>query len=371
MRIAHLTSRPGTTVRGALSVAGLRLPILLAQGTRPGPTLYLQALQHPTELIGVEVVRRVMDELDLTKLRGTVVASPIVNPLQAAWRAGLTQFGDFSSRERKRLEKVNLNRVWPGKANGNLIEQVAHAVWEQVVRQADAVVDLHCCRICDYYFAAARDGHAGSVALAQAWGAPLVDLQDEASYAPGMLFLEAPRLLDKPAILVEMSPGGDVVPEMLEHNLRGVWNVLKHLHLLPGRPHPPARQVLVRRSDPTTVFTAQREGYLTTYRQVGELMAKGELLCEIRDLQTFRVLQTVRAPFEGACPSLGPGSGLRLVKVGEEVCTFKRVVEGRGREIWDLLDAAVIRKRRNQPTRPLKEVLEEARFHRAKRKQTG
>lgn len=325
MRIANLTSHPGEIRRGSLAVAGIRLPLIVAQGARPGPTLYLQALQHPTELIGVEVVRRVMDELDPQQLRGAVVASPIVNPMQAAWRAGLAQFGEFPPRTRKPLEQVNLNRVWPGKAQGNLLEQLAHAVWEQIVCQADAVVDLHCCRLCDYYFAAARDGHAASIALARAWGAPLVDLQEEASYAPGMLFLEAPRLRDKPAILVEMSPGGDVVPEMLERNVRGVWNVLKHLRMLPGRPRPPARQVLVRRSDPTLLFTAKREGYLTTYRQVGEMVAKGELLCEIRDLQTFRVLQTVRAPFAGTCPSLGPGSGLRLVKVGEEIGTFKRV----------------------------------------------
>jgi predicted deacylase len=326
MRIANLTSRPSAIVRGSLAVGGIRLPLLLAQGARPGPTLYLQALQHPTELIGVEVVRRVMEELDPTKLRGAVIASPLVNPVQAAWRAGLTQFGDLvPPQSRRRLEKVNLNRVWPGKANGNLLEQLAHAVWEQIVRQADAVVDLHCCRICDYYFAAARDGHPASVALAKAWGAPLVDLQDEMSCAPGMLFLEAPRLLDKPAILVEMSPGGDVVSEMLEHNVRGVWNVMKHLGLLPGRPHPPARQVLVRRSDPTKVFTGKYEGYLTTYRQVGELVPRGGLLCEVRDLQTFRPLQTLRAPFAGTCPSIGPGSGLRIVKVGEEACTFKRV----------------------------------------------
>ena len=331
MRIGNLTSRPGATMGGTLSVGEVRLPVIIAQGARPGPTLYLQALQHATELIGVEVVRRVMDELDPEKLRGTVIASPIVNPVQAAWRAGLDQFGDLATpRQRKRLESVNLNRVWPGKAKGNPIERLAHAVWEQIVRQADAVVDLHCCRICDYYFAAARDGYVASVALAKAWGAPLVDLQDEQSYAPGMLFIEASRLLDKAAILVEMSPGGDVVPEMLEHNVRGVWNVMKHLEMLPGRPRPPARQVIVRRRDPVRVFAAKREGYLTTYRQVGELVAKGELLCEVRDLQTFRALQTVRAPFEGTCPSIGPGSGLRIVKVGEEVGTFKRVAEPPG-----------------------------------------
>jgi hypothetical protein len=326
MRIGNVISKPGQSVTGHLAVGKVRIPVIIMEGTRTGPTLYLQGLQHPTEVMGVEVIRTVASELDPRSLRGRLVMVPIANPLHAAWRNGLTTYdGIVPPRQRKRCEKVNMNRVWPGRSRGNLIERMAYAIWESICRQVEAIVDFHCCRICDHYFAAALDGHAPSIALARAFGAPLVDLQTEQSYAEGLLFLRAPTLLDKPAILVEMSPGSDVTYDMLANGVRGVHNMLKHLGMLPGRVMRPKKQVTVRRSGPVRIFRARREGYLTTYRQVGDVVAKGDLLCEIRSLDRFHLRQTVRAPFAGTCPSIGPNSGLRMVKVGEEVCTFKRV----------------------------------------------
>ena len=328
MWIGSARSRRGQTVRGSLTVDKVRIPVAILEGERPGPAIYLQALQHPTEFMGVEVVREVMDGLDLGKLRGTVVVSPIANPVHAAWANNLKQHGRLvSPRQRKRLGRINSNRVWPGKRDGNLIEKITYAIFENICRQVDAIVDLHCCRLCDYYFAAALDGDAGSVALAKAFGAPLVDLQDEKSYAKGLLFMVAPPLIGKPSILVEMSPGRDITYEMLDNGVRGVHNMLKHLGMLAGRPHLPRRQVVVRRADPVRVFKARKEGYLTTYRRVGEPVKRGDLLCEVRGLDRFEVLQSVRAPYHGTPPSIGPDSGLRMVRPGEEICTFKRVVE--------------------------------------------
>ena len=328
MRIGTITSRKGRLVAGALAVDKLRLPVTIIEGARPGPSLYLQALQHPTEVMGVEVVRTVMSQLDPKQLRGTLVIVPIAHPEHAAWRNGLKTFDRLvSPRARKRLEKINPNRCWPGKPNGNLIEKINHLLYEQICRRVDAIVDLHCCRICDYYFAAAVDGHAGSVALAKVFGAPLVDLQSEESYARGLLFLVAPVLIDKPSTLIEMSPGRDITYDMLDNGVRGIYNVLKHMKMLPGRPQLPKTQLVVRRSDPVKLYEAKKEGYLTTYRRVGEPVKKGDLLCEVRSLDRFHVLQTVKAPFDGTCPSIGPDSGLRLVKVGEQICTYKRVAE--------------------------------------------
>jgi len=327
MVIGKAASQPGRTVAGHLAVGKVRIPVMIMQGARPGPALYLQALQHPTEVMGVEVIRTMASELDPGKLRGTLVMVPIANPVHAAWRNGLTTYHEMvPPRERKVLGKTNMNRVWPGRRDGNLIEQMAHAIWEQICQQVDAIVDFHCCRICDHYFAAALDGHADSIALAKAFGPPLVDLQTERSYAQGLLFLRVPALLGKPAILVEMSPGSDVTYDMLANGVRGVYNLLHHLGMLPGRAVQPRNQVVVRRSDPVRIFRARKEGYLTTYRQVGDVPSKGDLLCEIRSLDRFHLVQTIRAPYAGTCPSVGPGSGLRIVKAGEEVCTFKRVV---------------------------------------------
>jgi len=328
MRIGHIRSRPGRVVRGSLRVDGVQIPLAIMEGTRPGPALYLQAAQHPTEMMGVEVTHRALTELDPGRLRGTIVVVAVANPVHAAWAAGLEKYGNLvSSRWKKKLRGINTNRVWPGKRDGNLIEKITYAIYENICRQVDAIVDFHCCRICDHYFAAALNGHPGSIELAQSFGAPLVDLQDERSYAKGLLFLVAPPLDDTPSILVEMSPDGDITYDMLANGVRGVHNMLKHLGMLPGRPRLPRTQVAVRRADPVRIFRARKEGYLTTYRQVGEPVKKGTLLCEVRGLDRFEVLQTVRAPYDGAPPSIGPSSGLRIVKVGEEICTFKRVVQ--------------------------------------------
>ncbi len=328
MRIGSLRSRRGRVVRGSLKVNGVQIPVAIMAGDRPGPVLYLQAAQHPTEMMGVEVTHRVAAELDPRKLRGTVVIVPVANPVHTAWVGGLEKYRDLvSPRQKKKLRGVNSNRVWPGKRNGNLIERITHVLYENICQQVDAIVDLHCCRICDDYFTAALDGHPASVALGKSFGAPLIDLQDEKSYAKGLLFLVAPALIDKPAILVEMSPDGDITREMLANGVRGVHNMLKHLGMLPGRPQLPKTQVVVRRSDAVRVIRAKKEGYVATYREVGEPVKKGTLLCEVRGLDRFEVLQRVRAPYDGTPPSIGPDSGLRIVKAGEEICTFKRVVE--------------------------------------------
>jgi predicted deacylase len=326
MKIGTLTSRRGETVRGSLVVDQVHVPLAIARGKRPGPAIYLQAAQHPSEMMGVEATHHLLLGLDLEKLRGTVVVSPLAMPVHVAWSAGLAQYADLVPARRKRkLRRINPNRVWPGKPDGNLIERVVHAIYEQVCRQVDAIVDLHCCRICDYYFAAALEGHQPSLDLARAFGAPLIDLQTERSYAEGLLFLVAPRDIDRPSILVEMSPDADVTYEMLGHALCGLTNLLKHMGMVPGRPELPKRQAVVRRADPVEIIEARKEGYVVTHRRVGDVVHKGELLCEVRELDRFRPVQTVPAPFDGTLPSIGPASGLRIVHPGEEICTVKRV----------------------------------------------
>ena len=62
MRIGSLRSRPGRVVRGSLNVDGVRIPVAILEGSRPGPAIYLQAAQHPTEMMGVEVTHRVLTD---------------------------------------------------------------------------------------------------------------------------------------------------------------------------------------------------------------------------------------------------------------------------------------------------------------------
>ena len=76
---------PGTAQRLSWSATELfegvpvSTPVLTVNGAMPGPTLCLTAAVHGDELNGIEMVRRVMHNIDPQKLSGRVIGVPIVN----------------------------------------------------------------------------------------------------------------------------------------------------------------------------------------------------------------------------------------------------------------------------------------------------
>ena len=82
----------------------LSVPTIVVNGAHEGPRLWLSAVVHGPEATGTEVIRRVLrEELDPTKLRGSIIALPIANPLAF-------QAATYDTPE----DGYNLNRVFPG-----------------------------------------------------------------------------------------------------------------------------------------------------------------------------------------------------------------------------------------------------------------
>jgi hypothetical protein len=106
-------------------------PVLVLNGAFPGPTLCLTAAVHGDELNGIEMVRRVMHDLDPAKLSGAVIGVPIVNV--QGFRRGSRYLPD----------RRDLNRYFPGNPNGSAAARIAHSFFANVVSHCDALVDLH------------------------------------------------------------------------------------------------------------------------------------------------------------------------------------------------------------------------------------
>ncbi len=106
-------------------------PVNVVHGRRAGPTLCLTAAIHGDELNGIEVVRRVLNELKPKDLRGTVIGVPIVN-----------LFG-FARGTRYLPDRRDLNRYFPGSSGGSAASRIARRFLDQVVRHCDALVDFH------------------------------------------------------------------------------------------------------------------------------------------------------------------------------------------------------------------------------------
>ena len=55
------------------------LPVCVVHGRQPGPVLFVSAAIHGDEINGVEIIRRLLRRSGLGKLRGTLIAIPVVN----------------------------------------------------------------------------------------------------------------------------------------------------------------------------------------------------------------------------------------------------------------------------------------------------
>lgn len=128
---------PGTrnTIDVPVSTLSDHTPVNLAvhviHGRRPGPVLFVSAAVHGDEVIGVEIVRRLLKARMLDRLAGTLLAVPIVN-----------SFG-FHNHSRYLPDRRDLNRCFPGGPGGSMASRLAHIFMEEVVRRSDVGIDLH------------------------------------------------------------------------------------------------------------------------------------------------------------------------------------------------------------------------------------
>jgi len=107
------------------------VPVLIAHGKQPGPKLCLTAAIHGDELNGIEMVRRLMYQLEPASMRGTVIGIPIVN------------LDGFRRASRYLADRRDLNRHFPGSPNGSAADRIGHSLFSDVIRQCQFLVDLH------------------------------------------------------------------------------------------------------------------------------------------------------------------------------------------------------------------------------------
>ncbi len=63
----------------------LELPLHIINGSEEGQTLMLSALSHGDATTGFEAIRQVIEQVDIKKLKGTIIAVPMQNPLAFEW----------------------------------------------------------------------------------------------------------------------------------------------------------------------------------------------------------------------------------------------------------------------------------------------
>ena len=128
---ANTSTRLAWSPQVTISGLALPTPVLVINGKNPGPTLCLTSTIHGDELNGIEVVRRVMYDIEPKDLNGTLIGVPIVN-LQG-----------FQQGSRYLSDRRDLNRHFPGEANGSLASRIANSLFTEVISHCEFLIDIH------------------------------------------------------------------------------------------------------------------------------------------------------------------------------------------------------------------------------------
>jgi predicted deacylase len=318
--IGPVTAAPGTTASGTLTVParpgdeGTTIPISIVHGTKPGPVLALTAGVHGQEYTPVLALQRLLKTLDAKTLAGTVILVHVAN--MPSYLARTIYYSPADGK--------NLNRVFPGRADGTLSERIALVLTRDVIERATHVVDLHCgdgnesLRPYSYWITTGAPAVADAgrqMALAFGLDHIVVDRERPADPNASIYLSNTAITRGKPALTIESGGLARTDEASIAAIERGIAGLLKHLNMRTDGPAPVAQPIWIERGE---VLRSGGTGIFYPAVERGHTVAQGTLLGRVTDFHG-RVLEDVRSPFAGevlyviGTPAISKGEPLAFV----------------------------------------------------------
>lgn len=261
--------------------AMIQIPIVCIRNGE-GPTALLTAGNHGDEYEGQIALRRLAQALRPGDVRGRVIIIPSLN--YPAVEAG---------RRASPVDEGNLNRLFPGRANGTVTEMIAHYVDSVLFALADVVIDLHSGgRSLDYAHTAlaqrvadaAQDGALRR--LLAAFGAPHSVLTTGSGGGGATTLYAAAARRGIPALTTELGSGATLDPQGLAIAEHGVRRVLRHYGIAPGLHCEPAPATqLLTSLGPRHAIYAPCAGMMEPLAKVGERVREGQAALRLHGLE--------------------------------------------------------------------------------------
>jgi len=298
-----LSVEPGSMQRTRIELmqladgATVSIPLMVMNGAKPGPCLYLGAAIHGDEVNGIALLSRALKQIDLQRLSGSIICVPAQHPLAlySDHRLPLAQF------LKSPLDQAPADAwtCFPGQEDGNLAQVVAATLF-RLIRRCDFALDIHTPTRGGRYVPIAilpppGIGPASRVAedMGRALGTGWIMRGDRGMYvSDGILCVEATRA-GVPALTFEM----------------------RHLKMIEGAVQAPATTHVMR---DFLGLRARRGGLLITEVKLGQAVKQGDLLCRVVDIFGDEVERIV-APVDGLFVR---ATTLSTVTTGERVATL-------------------------------------------------
>ncbi len=273
IQIGGITVKPGESAVIDLPIADLSthspisMPVQVIHGLQEGPRLFVCAALHGDEINGVEIIRRVLRLSILKRLKGTLIAIPVVN------------IYGFISLSRYLPDRRDLNRSFPGRSKGSLAGRLAHLFLNEIVAKCTHGLDLHTAAIHRDNFPQIRatldDPEAAKIA--QEFGVPILI---NASLREGSL-REAAARMNVPVIVYEAGEALRFDESSIRAGVKGVVRMMRTIGMLPRTRSTTKFTPIVARS--SIWVRASRSGVLRSSVPLGAQVTEGKILAVIAD----------------------------------------------------------------------------------------
>ncbi len=279
-------------------------PALVAKGAQPGPVCGLTAAVHGNEINGMPTIHRLFERIPVEDLKGTVVGVTIVN--LPGYLRYVRQFPDGA----------DLNRIMPGKADGNESQIYAHRVKTRILDGFDVLFDLHTAsfgRVNTLYVRADMT-HEATAALARAIGPQII--VHNAGADGSVRGTVAAR--GKPAVTIEIGDPQVVDGAKIRASRIGIRDAMEHLGMLsPDDQRATTERTIECKS--SQWFYTDAGGFLEVPVELAQMIEKGEYVATLYDAWGA-VIRTYRAAYDGIVvgKSTNPvaRAGARIVHLG-------------------------------------------------------
>lgn len=274
VQIAGEVIKPGTRVMLNLPIPQLythtpmEMPVHVVRGKRDGPCLFVCAAIHGDELNGVEMVRRLMNQSNLKRIRGTLIAIPIVNVY------GVIHHSRYLP------DRRDLNRTFPGSDKGSLASRLAHLLMTEVIAHATHAIDLHTGALHRSNVPQIRADldDKDTKDLANAFGVPVII---NSKLRDGSL-RQAACDLGIPIMIYEAGEALRFDEVSIRIGLRGINNVMYALGMLTTkRRRKTVKKLFIAQS--STWVRAPISGVLLNNTKLGTTVGEGDILGAVAD----------------------------------------------------------------------------------------
>lgn len=270
-----------------------RLPIMVAKGEKPGPTIWLTGCAHGDEVDAIVVIQEIFKIIKKTPLlKGTLYAFPLMNPI-----------GFETISRQVTLSEEDLNRSFPGNEKGSLAERIADKIFATIINTKPALVlDLHSSWRGSVPYAFVdkdekitnRDAYEKTKVFAKRSG--FLTVYEDVVVEQSLTF----NLINKgiPALTIELGESYVVNEKNVEHGVKSVLNILSYLEMTEPQEEFVYPTLPAALEGKTICYSdkpfSSTSGIIRFLIKTGDIVKKGQPLAKIYN--TFgRLLETMIA----------------------------------------------------------------------------